>query len=67
LINVVKAGITAKEIEKNVDPKKLAILIISSPEGALMISRVERDREALQAVKSYLDGYVESEGRRRSK
>ena len=32
-----------------------------------MISRVARDREALHAVKSYLDGYLESEVRRRSK
>jgi TetR/AcrR family transcriptional repressor of nem operon len=67
LTKVIKAGIGAKEIQNDVDPKRLATLVISSLEGALMISRVERDREALRAVKSYLHDYLESEVRRRPK
>jgi hypothetical protein len=41
----------------------LAILIISSLEGALMISRLERDREALMAAQSYLERYLDKEVR----
>jgi hypothetical protein len=46
-----------------VDAKKLAILIISSLEGALMIGRLERDREALMAARSHLERYLETEVR----
>ena len=67
LVARIKAGITAKEIRRDVDAKKLAILIISTLEGALMICRLERDRVALRSVKSHLHGYLENEVRFRSK
>jgi hypothetical protein len=46
-----------------VDSKELATLIISSLEGALMIARLERDREALVAVRSHLESHLETEVR----
>jgi hypothetical protein len=46
-----------------VDAKSLATLIISSLEGALMISRLERHNEGLLAVRSYLDDYLDAEVR----
>jgi TetR/AcrR family transcriptional repressor of nem operon len=60
---IVRAGIERKEISRGVDANKLATLIISSLEGALMVSRLERDREALLAVQSHLEHYLESEVR----
>jgi len=70
LISVINDGIQRREIKSGVDPKRLAIVIISSLEGALMISRLERNRDALMAARSYLDRYLDKEVRahpRRSK
>ena len=63
LSSVIRAGIERKEIRRDVDARNLATLIISSLEGALMISRLERDREALLAAQSYLERYLETEVR----
>ena len=65
LSSIVSAGIERKEIRRGVDANKLATLIISSLEGALMISRLERDRDALLATQSHLERYLESEVRLR--
>jgi len=64
LSQVIAEGVKRKEIEREVDTKKLATLIISSLEGALMMSRLERTNEALLAVQSYLDDYLETAVRR---
>ena len=62
---VIGQGIEAGEIKRKVDPQKLATLVISSLEGALMMSRLEKNSEALLAIQSYLDTYLENEVRRR--
>jgi TetR/AcrR family transcriptional repressor of nem operon len=67
VIAVVNAGIEAKEIRPKVDPSKLATLIISSLEGAIMVYRLERTEEALRTVQAHLDSYLEAEVRVRSK
>jgi TetR/AcrR family transcriptional regulator, transcriptional repressor for nem operon len=67
LSSIVGEGIKAGEIRSGVDPKKLTVLIISSLEGALMISRLERNNEALLAVQSHLERHLETEVRRRTK
>jgi hypothetical protein len=64
---VANAGIKAKEIRQKVDPSKLATLIISSLEGAIMVYRLERTEEALRTVQAHLDSYLEGEVRVRSK
>jgi TetR/AcrR family transcriptional repressor of nem operon len=64
LESIVKAGIKAREIRRGVHPRKVATLIVSSLEGALMISRLERDNEALLSIKSFLEAYLEREVRR---
>jgi TetR/AcrR family transcriptional repressor of nem operon len=66
LISVAKEGIQRREIRSGVDPRRLAMLIISSLEGALMISRLERNRDALLAARSHLDDYLDKEVRARS-
>jgi TetR/AcrR family transcriptional repressor of nem operon len=63
LSSIVRDGIERKEIRRSVDANKLATLIISSLEGATMIGRLEKDNEALVAVQSYLNSYLETEAR----
>jgi len=63
LSSIISAGIERKEIRRSIDPRKLATLIISALEGALMISRLERDREALQTARSHLERFLETEVR----
>jgi TetR/AcrR family transcriptional regulator, transcriptional repressor for nem operon len=67
LISMIRAGIKAWEIRPAVDAKKLATLIISSLEGAIMLYRLERNEEALRAVQVHLDSYLETEVRVPSK
>jgi TetR/AcrR family transcriptional repressor of nem operon len=63
LSRIVITGIERKEIKSNINPKELATLIIGSLEGALMISRLERDRDALLQAQSHLESYLESTAR----
>jgi len=63
LSEIVRAGIKRKEIRNGVNPKKLVTLIVGSLEGALMISRLERDREALLETQSHLESYLDSDVR----
>ena len=65
--SVISAGIKAREIRQRIDAKKLATLIISSLEGAVMVYRLERNEEALRAVQSHLNSYLETEVRVLSK
>jgi TetR/AcrR family transcriptional repressor of nem operon len=67
LVSVIRAGIKAREIRPRVDAKKLATLIISSLEGAIMVYRLERSEEALRGVQAHLDNYLETEVRLPSK
>lgn len=63
VISIVRAGIKAREIRPRVDAKKVATLIISSLEGAIMVYRLERTEEALRAVQTHLEAYLEAEVR----
>ena len=61
LSSIISAGIRQKEIGSGVNPKKLAILLISLLEAALMVSRLEGDREAVLWAESHLERYMDSE------
>ena len=67
VVSIIRTGIRAREIRPRIDAKKLATLIISSLEGAIMVYRLERDEEPLRAVRAHLDNYLETEVRARSK
>jgi TetR/AcrR family transcriptional repressor of nem operon len=67
IVSVTGAGIKAREIRPRVDAKKVATLIISSLEGAIMLYRLERNEEALRAVQAHLESYLETEVRVPSK
>jgi TetR/AcrR family transcriptional repressor of nem operon len=63
LVSMIRSGIKAREIRPKVDAKKLATLIISSLEGAIMVYRLERNEQALRAVQAHLNNYLEREVR----
>ena len=44
-----------------VDPKAVATLIVASLEGAFMMSRIQRNDEALRHVQSHLNRYLDGE------
>jgi TetR/AcrR family transcriptional repressor of nem operon len=56
---IVQEGIKARQIHKHANPGKVATLVISSLEGAVMVARLTRSDEPLEVVKRYLDGYLE--------
>src|ERR1700743_697870 len=60
-------GIANGEIDSRVDAKALGQLIISTLEGALLISRLENDRAPLDQVRRHLSGYLETNVRCRKK
>jgi len=67
LVSIITAGKNRKEIKPGVDPAALATLIISSLEGALVLSRLERDPRALQAAQEHLEHYMETEVRQQKR
>ena len=60
LIVVVERGIKRTEIRRGTRPKEVADIIISTLEGALMMSRLEGNRDVLQAMQSYLNSYLDT-------
>jgi TetR/AcrR family transcriptional repressor of nem operon len=49
------------ETQPGVDPKAVATLIVASLEGALMMSRIQRNDEAIRRVQAHLDRYLDRE------
>jgi TetR/AcrR family transcriptional repressor of nem operon len=60
LTDIAKQGMKAGHIRKGTDPASLSTLIVSSLEGALMISRLARNRDALKTVQTFLDDHLET-------
>jgi TetR/AcrR family transcriptional repressor of nem operon len=58
---IVEQAREQRETRPGVDPKVVATVIVASLEGALMMSRVQRNDEALQRVHSHLNRYLEQE------
>src|SRR3954451_2095782 len=49
------------EIKSEVEPKAVATLIIATLEGALMMSRLQRDEDSLRSVQAHLNQYLDTE------
>jgi TetR/AcrR family transcriptional repressor of nem operon len=49
------------ETRPGVDPKAVATVIVASLEGALMMSRLQRNDDPLRAIQSHLSRYLETE------
>jgi TetR/AcrR family transcriptional repressor of nem operon len=50
-----------RDARPEVDPKDVATLIVASLEGGLMMSRIQRNDEALRRVQSHLNEYLDRE------
>jgi TetR/AcrR family transcriptional repressor of nem operon len=61
---VVSQGIKNREIIAKTDPRALSKLIIGTLEGALMISRIEREDSALGSARAFLFEHLERNVRR---
>ena len=55
IIGIVKAGLEASEIRADVESRSVANMLIAALEGALMISRLEGNRVAVQDAQTTLD------------
>jgi TetR/AcrR family transcriptional repressor of nem operon len=64
IAEIVREGQRGRELRKDVDPVAVATIVISSLEGAIMFSRLEKTREALFTVGKHLEGYLHSLSRR---
>jgi TetR/AcrR family transcriptional repressor of nem operon len=53
-------GIEAGTVKKDVDPEKVSRIIISGLEGGMLVSRIEKNDEALRDAMDYLDSYLET-------
>lgn len=51
-------GIEAQEIRPDIDTKKIAALLVATLEGAIIMSRVENDRECLNYASDYVKQYL---------
>ena len=60
LVHIVEAGIKANEIRRSTDPRRIANTLIATLEGALMISRLENNRNALRDAQTTLDALLDS-------
>ena len=60
IAEIVRDGQRGRELRKDVDPVAVATIVISSLEGAIMFSRLEKTREALFTVGKHLEGYLRS-------
>ncbi len=59
IAELVKEGQRKREIDGRTDPRKLSQMVISSLEGALMISRIEANNGALENAQTFLNQYLE--------
>jgi TetR/AcrR family transcriptional repressor of nem operon len=50
-----------RDAKPGVNPKDVATLIVASLEGAHMMSRIQRNEEALRSVQSHLNEYLDKE------
>ncbi len=61
LQGMVKEAVKAGQARPDADPKTVATIVISSLEGAVMISRIEGNSDALRCVQKHLNGYLDRE------
>jgi len=56
-------GVARREINREVNPREVAGLLVATLEGALMISRLTGNDQALRTAKRHLHSYLEAEVR----
>jgi len=60
IVHIVETGIRDGEIRRSTDPRRIANTLIATLEGALMISRLENNRNALRDAQTTLDALLDS-------
>jgi TetR/AcrR family transcriptional regulator, transcriptional repressor for nem operon len=65
LSRITSEGIKKQQIDRRISPQQLSQLIIGSLEGALLISRLQKDDEPLRAMRQHLNEYLEESVRAR--
>ena len=60
IVHIVETGIRDGEIRRSTDPRRIANTLIATLEGALMISRLENNRNALRDAQNTLDALLTS-------
>lgn len=60
LQTIVREGQQKREIRSDIDPGELATLIITTLEGSLMVSRLERKADPLALACRHLEAYLEA-------
>ena len=63
LKSILADGIAAGTVRKDVDVEKVSRLIISGLEGGMLISRIEKNDQALRDAMEHLDVYLEAKVR----
>ena len=56
---IASEGIQKKQIDPHIQPRKLSQLIIASLEGALLLSRLQKNDEPLRGMQQHLVNYLE--------
>ena len=64
IVHIVETGIRDGEIRRSTDPRRIANTLIATLEGALMISRLENNRNALRDAQTTLDALLTTLERR---
>jgi TetR/AcrR family transcriptional repressor of nem operon len=60
LMRIIEDGVATGEVQPEVQARRLANRIIATLEGALLISRLERNREALEDARVVLDAELDA-------
>ncbi|MBT9330438.1 TetR/AcrR family transcriptional regulator [Paracidobacterium acidisoli] len=60
LMKIVREGQRQGEMRRDLSPGSVADLLIGSLEGALLIGRIEGNRNALCSAQKHLDGWIQS-------
>lgn len=58
ICNVITKGIERGEVNPDVQPDAMATILISSLEGALMLSRLYEDQTYMEQMITYLEGFI---------
>lgn len=56
--SVITKGIERGEVNQDVQPDAMATILISSLEGALMLSRLYEDQTYMEQMITYLEGFI---------
>src|SRR6266446_8895040 len=67
LSKLIREGIAHRQISSTIHPQKLSQLIIATLEGALLISRLQKDRQPLHDVRKHLNEYLEHDVRSKAR